>query len=309
MRKRILLPALLLTLAVGASQAQTKKEKDEKSRTSSKVQVQSENGTTKVHVEKQRDGKTEVYDRSFSDQASADAFLDSVNAGTGNRVRITQRGGGNAFEYNNDRNDNYNYNYDGPTPPKPPKAPKAPKAPRVRIYGDDDKTVQLDMRNFNRDMERFGRDMERWSRDNADRIKDLSLRNAEKMKEWGQKFEREYKQNWRPENFNFNLDTRTLPGMAWTEGNASSRTVKALSAYPNQPFNGRLNVSFQAPEKGDVTILVTDVTGKEVARERVKDFSGKYVGQVDLKKSPDKGTFFLTVTQGVDGAVKRIVVE
>jgi len=308
MKKRILLPALLLTLAVGLSQAQTKKEKDEKSRTSSKVQVQSENGTTKVHVEKQRDGKTEVFDRSFSDQASADAFLDSVNAGTGNRMRITQRGGsGDRFEYNNDRNDNYNDN--GPTPPK---APKAPKSPRVRIYGDDDKTVEIDMRNFERDMERFGRDMERWSRDNADRIKDLSKRNAEKMKEWGQKFERDFKLNWdtrddSPRAYSFRTEPyENFFGNATT---SSSRTVKSLSAYPNQPFNGRLNVSFQAPEKGDVTILVTDVNGKEVAREKVKDFSGKYVGQVDLKKSPEKGTFFLTVTQGVDGAVKRIVVE
>jgi len=63
----------------------------------------------------------------------------------------------------------------------------------------------------------------------------------------------------------------------------ASKTVKGLFAYPNKPFNGKLNIRFDAPEKGNVSIAVTDVNGKEIATEQLKDFQGVYLGQIDLK--------------------------
>ena len=87
-----------------------------------------------------------------------------------------------------------------------------------------------------------------------------------------------------------------------------SKTVHGLSAEPNQPFNGKLNVEFTAPEKGNVTIAVTDVNGKEIASEVLKDFQGDYLGQIDLKKAA-AGVYFLRVTQGNDGAVRRVEVK
>jgi hypothetical protein len=69
-----------------------------------------------------------------------------------------------------------------------------------------------------------------------------------------------------------------------------------------------LNVEFTAPEKGNVTIAVTDVNGKEIASEVLKDFQGDYLGQIDLKKA-GAGVYFLRVTQGNDGAVRRIKVD
>lgn len=292
MTKRWFTPALLLALALGVAQAQTTKTEKSKSNANVRVQVNDDGDGTRVHVEKEKDGKTEIIDRTFNDQASADRFLDSVNADTGNRMRVNIRNRG-----NNNRAyvESYGAN------PTPPRAPRAPSAPRGRIYSGDNVRAEIDLRQFERDMEKFGRDMERWGREYGD-----------KMKDFGQRFERDFKQNWKPEEFNLNLNRSldNLPGIVFDGNGAnSSRTVKALSVYPNQPFNGRLNVTFQTPEKGDVTIVVTDVAGKEVARERVKDFSGKYVGQIDLKKSADKGTYFLTVTQGNDGAVKRLVVD
>ena len=69
-----------------------------------------------------------------------------------------------------------------------------------------------------------------------------------------------------------------------------------------------INVDFNAPEKGNVTIAVTDVNGKEIATESVKDFQGDYLGQIDLKKA-GAGVYFLRVTQGNDGAVRRVEVK
>ncbi len=87
-----------------------------------------------------------------------------------------------------------------------------------------------------------------------------------------------------------------------------SKTIHGLISYPNKPFNGKLNVRFKAPEKGIVTISVTDVNGKEIASEQIKDFSGLYLGQIDVKKS-GAGVYFVRVTQSNDGAVRRVQVD
>jgi hypothetical protein len=90
--------------------------------------------------------------------------------------------------------------------------------------------------------------------------------------------------------------------------NAKPSTIRGLDAYPNNPDQNQLNIRFTAPAKGDITILVTNTKGKEVARREIKDFSGEFVGQIDLGKK-SQGTYFVTVTQNEDGAVKRIVID
>jgi hypothetical protein len=114
--------------------------------------------------------------------------------------------------------------------------------------------------------------------------------------------------------FNIQLDgPMGGPGMRmrklkkWAD-EKGSKTIQGLSGKQNQPFNGKLNVRFNAPEKGNVSISVTDVNGKEIATETVKDFQGDYLGQIDLKKA-GAGIYFLRVTQGNDGAVRRVEVK
>ncbi len=113
-------------------------------------------------------------------------------------------------------------------------------------------------------------------------------------------------------NFNFPNDLSmrlARPFDAWSRDyNGKASTVRGLEAYPNNPDRTLLNVRFTAPAKGDVSIIVTNPKGKEVARKEVKDFSGEYVGQIDLGKNAT-GAYFITVTQNEDGAVKRIVVN
>jgi hypothetical protein len=87
-----------------------------------------------------------------------------------------------------------------------------------------------------------------------------------------------------------------------------SKSIKGLMANSNNPFNGKLNVRFNAPQKGDVLISVTDINGKEIASESVKNFEGKYLGQVDLKKA-NSGIYFVRVVQNGDGMVIRVEVK
>ena len=86
------------------------------------------------------------------------------------------------------------------------------------------------------------------------------------------------------------------------------RMANVVYVYPNKPFDSKLNVHFIAPEKGDVSIRVNDVEGNEVSVQKIKDFEGEFMGQIDLKKNA-KGTLFVTVTQKGDGSVQRIVIE
>ncbi len=117
-----------------------------------------------------------------------------------------------------------------------------------------------------------------------------------------------------PKEFNIQLDgpmggpkkgLKKLQKWAQEKG---SKTIQGLSGKQNQPFNGKINVRFTAPTKGNVTIAVSDVNGKEIATETVKDFQGDYLGQIDLKKAT-AGIYFLRVTQGNDGAVRRVEVK
>jgi hypothetical protein len=93
----------------------------------------------------------------------------------------------------------------------------------------------------------------------------------------------------------------------WPENTSRSSTIRSLSVMPNNPDNGVLTLRFQAPAKGDVNITVTDTRGKEVGKKEIKDFTGDFTGQVELRKNT-KGTLFLTVVQNEDGVVKRIVI-
>ena len=117
-----------------------------------------------------------------------------------------------------------------------------------------------------------------------------------------------------PGEFSFEMDGpmggpgMKLKGLKKMMKENGSKTIQGLSGKQNQPFNGKLNVRFKAPTKGNVTIAVSDVNGKEIATETVKDFQGDYLGQIDLKKA-GAGIYFLRVTQGNDGAVRRVEVK
>ena len=141
-----------------------------------------------------------------------------------------------------------------------------------------------------------------WSDDLS---KDFNF-DTEKLRTHMRNFERDFKPKARVmirdmENFGDRL------GESWSRESAKAASVRDLSVYSNNPDNGVLNLRFQVPQKGDLSIIVTDVKGKEVGKKDIKDFSGNFVGQIDLKKNT-KGTVFVTVVQSEDGAVKRVVI-
>jgi hypothetical protein len=135
--------------------------------------------------------------------------------------------------------------------------------------------------------------------------KDFSFE-TEKFRNHMRNFERDF----RPKAKSMIRDMENLGermGDMWSKESVKAATVRDLNVYANNPDNGVLNLRFQVPQKGDLSIIVTDVKGKEVGKKEIKDFSGSFVGQVDLKKNT-KGTVFVTVVQNEDGAVKRVII-
>ena len=208
-----------------------------------------------------------------------------TSSGEGNRKQIrikVDRNGDNANPNLDDRDAPFSFN-----------TPKGKTKKRVEIYKDG-KKIEQDLDGHSSDdltifFKDFGKDMEETFKDFDHKQMFSSL--DPMMKDLKGKL-----------HFNFDGDMKDFDFMN------ESKTVKALKIYPNKPFDNKLNLKFYAPEKGDVSVIVTDLNGKEVGSQKFKDFQGDFMGQVDLKKNV-KGTLFVTVTQGVDGTAKRVVVE
>ncbi len=165
-------------------------------------------------------------------------------------------------------------------------------APRARNRADRDR-ARGDAYAFRNRAPRNGRNEQTW---------EFELRrNADSLADRFRRYEFQFPRDWDRQ------IARPFEDWARNVGGKPS-TIRGLEAFPNNPDRNQLNVRFTAPAKGDVSIVVTNPRGKEVAKRDLRDFSGEFVGQIDLGRNP-KGTYFVTVTQNEDGAVKRIVVE
>lgn len=139
---------------------------------------------------------------------------------------------------------------------------------------------------------------------------------AEKFSHDMKKIEKDFNKNFHPKakmmlrNMeDFGRDFGKSFDYAWDNNNENTKgaSIRSLNAYTNNPADDVLNLRFSVPQKGNVTVTVTDTKGKEVGKKEIHEFEGEYVGQIELKKNT-KGTLFVTVVQNEDGAVKRVVI-
>jgi Secretion system C-terminal sorting domain len=280
--KNIITTALMLTVGMSAMAQKNISQN-----------IQEKDGKLKIHVESSQDGKKEVFERSYNVEGMSqdekdklvnritDSLWTSSGDGEGTRKQIrikVDRNGDNSRIETEENDMPFSFH-----------SPKGKTKKRIEVYkdgkkiekdidGDGDNDITMFFKDFGNDMEKKFKDFDH--------------------KEMFSSIEPMVK------NFKFKLDGDMKDFDFMNE----SKTVKALKIYPNKPFDNKLNLKFYAPEKGDVSVIVTDLNGKEVGSQKFKDFQGDFMGQVDLKKNV-KGTLFVTVTQGQDGTAKRVVVE
>jgi len=163
-----------------------------------------------------------------------------------------------------------------------------PRGKRIYRYDGDG-----DSRTFSFDNDAFADRMKRIEKDITPQMRKLE-RSMESM---GRDLEPRFREFWHGD---FNFDFK--------DGSTKPASIRGLEAFSNNTEKEALNLRFYAPNKGDVTISVTDTKGKQVGQKVVKDFSGDFVGQVEIGKNA-KGTYFVSVVQNEDGVVKRVVID
>jgi hypothetical protein len=79
-----------------------------------------------------------------------------------------------------------------------------------------------------------------------------------------------------------------------------------LKFYPN-PSDGKFSIEFESDGKQPVSIVITDMNGKQVQKQEVSG-EGKHSLSFDLR-SEGKGTYILNLQQGKKSTTKKIIIE
>ncbi len=104
-------------------------------------------------------------------------------------------------------------------------------------------------------------------------------------------------------NKNVNSEKQDIPSFN-TENNLK---IERLEFYPN-PNNGKFNLNFVLPEKGNTKITVFDSDGKEVYKEALSGFTGEYNKSIDIS-AEGKGIYLLNVEQGDKVINRKLIVK
>ncbi len=83
--------------------------------------------------------------------------------------------------------------------------------------------------------------------------------------------------------------------------------MSEMSLFPN-PHDGKFNLNFNLKNKGDASISIYNIEGKEIYSEKLPDFTGEYNKTLDISNN-NKGVYFVKITQGTHAQVKKIVLE
>lgn len=278
-----------------------------------------------IHVKvTERNGKdTRVIERTYRGDGMTDEkrdalinkLIDSLQAartGKGSTsisviVEDSYRGPARNGRRNRMVEDRYIDGYALVTPPTPPVPPTPPTGALPPITPGFDMQFHYYDDNDNGDTSRSGRRTRefRLQRRQLDSVSSAMRRKSRDLERSLRPMADRLNRNF--QNFDWQRDL-ARPFNNWVGEGGQTSTVRGLDVYPNNPDRNLLNVRFSAPAKGDVQIVVTNTKGKEVARRELKDFSGEFVGQVDVGRNAT-GVFFVTVTQNEDGSVRRVVLR
>ncbi len=87
-----------------------------------------------------------------------------------------------------------------------------------------------------------------------------------------------------------------------------SLDMEEFEFFPN-PNTGQFRLRFTLPDMGDTDVRVFSPEGKEVYRERLRNFSGSYDKRINLGDNLARGIYFLQVTRNGKGMVERLIIR
>lgn len=88
---------------------------------------------------------------------------------------------------------------------------------------------------------------------------------------------------------------------------SSGLTSAEIRVFPN-PSNGNFTLNIEVPQKGNLKVTIMDINGREIAREELGNFSGNYTNAFDLSDQA-KGIYVLKIEQGKSVVTKKIAIN
>jgi hypothetical protein len=98
---------------------------------------------------------------------------------------------------------------------------------------------------------------------------------------------------------------QTPPG--GSTGLSEAKNINDVRVYPN-PSDGHFYVDFNVVNTADVTVRLTDMEGKEVYSETMKNFQGPFAKSIYSHQFA-KGTYLLEVTAGNEKSAMKVAVQ
>jgi len=90
-------------------------------------------------------------------------------------------------------------------------------------------------------------------------------------------------------------------------GETKVATNNSLTIFPN-PTDGLFQMNYQSLDNENLNVSITDISGRVIYQEEVKEFNGVLNESFDLTKYAD-GMYFLQVIQGEEIFSEKIILQ
>lgn len=244
---------------------------------------QPNSGTENYHIKIEKDvnGKKEVIDKIFTSKDDMNAFLQEIN-------EVPEL----------------------PEPPMPPAPPAPPAIPALPDIPENmegyslsvikDNTGETEVNNL-----KFSsrREMEDYMKQNNITAPNILTDN---IKPDGKRIQRiiMIDKEETDKTINTGKTGQTPPG---STGLSEVKNINDVRVYPN-PSDGHFYVDFNVVNTADVTVKLTDMEGKEIYSETMKNFQGPFAKSIYSHQFA-KGTYLLEVTAGNEKSAMKVVVQ
>ncbi len=203
------------------------------------------------------------------------------------------------------------WNFDMPEmPPMPPMAPMSPMPPMADPLGamspEEREEYEQDMADYLQDMAEQAREMAEYARDRAEQRREMDELRRE-MDRLRRELRSEPVQEMRITVEAVRLsdaEIDLLEGKG-VKGLDTPLDLPGLNVFPN-PAEASFTISFEAVERGDLSVDMHDAKGERVYHESITGFKGNYQRMIDWSDRTD-GTYFVVIAQNGKAVSRKVI--
>lgn len=203
------------------------------------------------------------------------------------------------------------WNFDMPDiPPMPPMAPMAPMPPMPDPMGamnpEEREEYEQDMAEYRQDMAVQAREMAEYARDRAEQRREMDeLRREMDRLRRELRSEPVHEMRITVEAVRLSdAEIGLLEGKG-VKGLDTPLDLPGLNVFPN-PADASFTITFEAAERGDLSVDMHDAKGERVYHESITGFKGNYQRVIDWSDRTD-GTYFVVIAQNGKAVSRKVI--